>query len=444
MNKKLDLDHDLEPYATERQWELLKAWEHYGTQAKAGKALGVHKSRFTAVLIDVRVKAARRGHSPDNPNYHGNQVPPGFTLRGQSAKVDGNNALMERWDKTRMEGMDPERRVQLPDPKTLTKISTMVDAEGRVITQHFSEAPDDVAREEAWRLFMDELVARLESAPALPPVPEPRVLSGENVMVGYPVGDHHLGMLSWAAETGDDYDLDIGRNLLVGAFGYLTERAQDADSALIGFLGDFFHYDNFVTQTPKNRNDLDSDTRFPKLVDVGFECMTDAIRLALAKHRWVKVIVTTGNHDPVSTVFLRKCLSLQFRDEPRVEIDTLPRACHYHRFGRVLIGCHHGHSIAMQNLPLTMATDRKEDWGETDHRHFWTGHIHKSKKQPMVSADDHSGCVVEAFRVLCPPDAWASEQGYRQFRDMHSITYHAEDGEMSRTRVSPAMIQKYT
>ena len=202
------------------------------------------------------------------------------------------------------------------------------------------------------------------------------------------------------------------------------------------------HYDSFSTETPTAKNQLDSDTRYPKMIWAAVELMRSVIDASLAKYGKVHVIVETGNHDPASTPFMALCIKIAYENEPRVTVDTCPKHYHYYRFGKVLIGTHHGHGTHMKNLPLTMATDRPKDWGDTEFRHFWTGHIHRSKVQPAIQSEDFSGCTVESFRTLPPNDAWAEQKAYRSPRDMKAIVYHADYGEMALHSVNPKMLQE--
>lgn len=432
------LDQNLREFATERQWEVLTLWEQIGSARKTAKQLGVSSNAVLGAHARVKEKAARRGYSPDKPVWHVPRVPVGFMLRGQSALIDDLGNLRGRWDKTKPEGMAPEDAYRLPDPKKVTKVSTMTDADGRVVTQWRSEKPTDQAREQAWLAFAQELSSKIER---VEPVPAPGHMQRDDILAGYPVGDHHMGMLSWAAETGADYDINIGEKLLKDAMLYLSNAVADASQAIVAFLGDFMHYDSFESVTPTSRNALDSDTRFPKMVRASVRTMRHCVDMALVRHGRVHVIVEVGNHDLASSIFLAECLRIAYENEPRVTIDTSPAHYHYFRFGKVLLGTHHGHGTKMQNLPLTMAADRPEDWGATEHRHFWTGHIHTSKTQAAISAQDYSGCTVESFRILPPPDAWAHQKGYRSIRDMKAIMYHREHGEVARHTVNPAMLE---
>ena len=437
--QKFELDPNLWQFATERQCQLLSAWAKHGTTRAAAAAIGISQSRFPKAKSALLVRAALRGYTPETPNFHtGRPIPPGFVLRGQSAMVDEHGALLKRWDKTRQEGMALSEAHQLPDPKKVTKLSTMLDAEGRVIVQWIAEKPEDVARERAWREFARELATDI---PRIEPVESPPTINS-SLLAGYPVGDHHLGMLVWPPESTDAYDLGIGERLLRDAFDHLATTTCSAEHAIVAFLGDFMHYDSFETVTPTSRNILDSDTRFPKLVKAAVRTMRYAVDAALKAHRQIHVIIEPGNHDLASSVFLAECLLIAYENEPRVTVDTSPQHFHYYRFGKVLLGTHHGHGTKMANLPLIMATDRAEDWGATRYRYMWTGHVHTSKVQPAVSAQDYSGCVVESFRVLPPADAWAQQKGYRAMRDMKAVVFHKEFGEVARHTVNPRMLEE--
>jgi hypothetical protein len=264
------------------------------------------------------------------------------------------------------------------------------------------------------------------------------------LMACYPVGDLHLGMLSWSKETGANYDLKIGENLLIKATDYLVTSAPSCQQALVVFLGDFMHYDSMIPETPTGHNKLDSDSRPAKMIRTAVRCMRYLIAAALARHEKVHVIVESGNHDPFSTLFLIECLRNVYENEPRVTLDDSPAHYHYFQFGKNLVGVHHGHGTKMQNLPLIMAADRPEAWGETIHRTWWTGHIHHAKTQAAVSAQDFTGCSVESFEVLGSEDAWAHQKGYRSKRSMKSIILHKEFGEVDRHTVTPGMFLELT
>jgi hypothetical protein len=88
----------------------------------------------------------------------------------------------------------------------------------------------------------------------------------------------------------------------------------------------------------------------------------------------------------------------------------------------------------MAALPLIMATDQPEKWGQSEYRYWWTGHVHHDQVK------DYEGCRVESFRILAPADAWAANHGYRAASDMKAIILHKDYGEVARHVVNPAML----
>jgi hypothetical protein len=383
---------------------------------------------------DQRRLLAQRGYAPDYDLVK--ELPEGLILKGTSLRYNSAGGVEQYWNKSRLEGRHPDDATKLPDPKTIVKLSTLYDQQGRVTQQWVAEKPQDVAKEKAWRQFAKELAADL---PRAKPIKGPKHAS-KDLMAAYPVGDHHLGALSWDEEAGDNYDLKIGERLLAGAVDYLIDAAPPCEQSLIAVLGDFMHYDSFEAVTPTNRNLLDADSRYPKMVRVAIRCLRYMVEAALKRHKKVHVIVEIGNHDLSSSIFLMECLANIYQKEKRVTVDTSPAHYHYYEFGRNLIGTHHGHGVKMDRLPLIMATDKADAWGKTRFRYWWTGHIHHKKSATVIEqSQDYNGCSVESFRVLCPPDAWAAQKGYRPIRDMKAIILHREFGEVARHTVNPGM-----
>ncbi|HVJ31680.1 MAG TPA: oxidoreductase [Terriglobia bacterium] len=421
------LDPNLERFATSRQWEVLKALEEHGSELKAAKALGCVKNIIGQTKKAVLKKAAQNGYAPDHDLIH--IVPDGLKLGGTSIRYGPNGEIQQYWNKTKAAGRDPEETIRLPDPKTIVKVSTNFDNQGLVAQQWVTEKPSDVQREKLWREFAAELSADL---PRVKSLPAPK-RAAEHLMACYPVGDHHLGMLSWDQETGQNYDLTIAEQSLVSATDHLVRAVPACERAVIAFLGDYLHYDSFETVTPTSRNMLDADGRFPKMVRAGIRAMRYLIETAARYHQSVHVKVEIGNHDLSSSVFLMECLANIYEKEPRITIDTSPMHYHYFDFGKNLVMTHHGHGAKMQDLPLIMAHDRPAEWGRTEFRYIWTGHVHHD------SVKDIQRCRVESFRILAPADAWASQKGYRSMQDMKAIVLHKDHGEVARHIVNPGM-----
>ena len=272
--------------------------------------------------------------------------------------VAGRHADASLWAKP-----EPEGRATFdgdsPDGYNIKGRSTYYDSDGKIRGEWVKTTIEQERQEEMLREAIQGMV---DGLPKVRPTKGPSS-GAEDLLACYNVSDHHFGMLSWHEETHENYDLEIAEELLVGAFDHLVKTTPTCGQALVTLLGDLLHYDSFVPATPQSGNILDADGRYPKMVRAAVRSTRYLIKAALTQHESVHVIVERGNHDPSSSIFLMEALENVYENEPRVTIDTSPAKFHYYRFGKCLIGVHHGDTVKMKDLPLLMAHDRATDWG---------------------------------------------------------------------------------
>lgn len=312
------------------------------------------------------------------------------------------------------------------------KVTVQRNAAGEVLQTWARYSPDDALRAEAMRAAIDAMAADL-------PRVKPRKAKGAwrtDLLTVYPIGDPHVGMYSWREETGDDWDLVIAERTHCAAMDALVQAAPASEQAVVVNLGDLFHYDSMAAVTPRSGHFLDADGRYAKMVAVGVKIMRRCIESALEKHKRVHVINAPGNHDETGALWLSIALANVYEREPRVTIDRSPSVFAYYRWGNVLLGVHHGHACKPDKLPGVMAADRAQDWGETVHRHWLIGHVHHESRK------EYAGVTVESFGTLAARDAYATSGGWRSGRSMQAIVYHAEHGEVARSKVTAAMFSE--
>lgn len=342
-------------------------------------------------------------------------------------RVDAAEVLQVR------HGIAPEHGLTAPMPAGYLMGKVTVQRAGGNVERTWTRMSPDAEMQQA------AIMAAVEAMAADLPRVAPRKATGkfrDDLMVGYPIGDPHIGMYSWAAETGEDWDLELARQVHCDAMATLVEAAPATETAIVCNLGDALHYDSLEAKTPRSGHFLDADGRYAKVIDVAVITMRQCIESALSKHKRVHVVNVRGNHDETGALWLARLLAVAYEREPRVTVDTNPSVFNYHRFGRVLIGMHHGHSCKPDKLPGVMAADRPQDWGETRHRYWWQGHVHHESKK------EFPGVSVESFNTLAAKDAFANDGGWRSARSMQAIVYHHEHGEVARSKVSAAMFDK--
>ncbi len=320
----------------------------------------------------------------------------------------------------------------VPQGHNLKGVSTLVRDDGSTVLQWVKTATEREQREEALKRILADL-------PATVPVRKGRILmppqgTDKDLLAVYPMGDPHVGQLSWSPECGDAYDLKIAEQRHAEAMRYLVTRGPRCHQALIVNLGDYFHADNSLNRTLRAGNVLDVDGRFAKVLRVGIRLFIAMIDTALEHHTEVRVICATGNHDDHTSIMLSIALDCYYHDEPRVEIDMSPAKHRWHRFGKCLIGVVHGDTSKPQKLESVMSSRKAKDWGETLHRFWFCGHRHVSERLPF------SGCSVETFRTLAPLDTYASAAGYGGGSDMHRKTLHRDHGEVEISIVNVGML----
>lgn len=391
MVAKLTIDPGLLDYATPTQRKYAQAVIDHGSATAGAIALGVGKSHVTNAILALKREAARRGYAPDHDMRH--TVPDGFKVRG---------------------------------------VSTYYDRDGKARGQWVKSVEDRRQMEEVVRAFVAWLAedARALYLPTLAPT-----TARSDILATYLFGDPHFGMRASVDEAGEDFDTDEADRLTRAGIDRLADVTPDSDEALLIVIGDNTHANDSSAKTPGHGNQLDMDSGgHSRSMLVSAKAWIYACRRLLAKHQRVKLWFMPGNHDPDAAYALALCLSLYFEAEPRLEVDLSPSLYRYTRFGKVMIGAHHGHGAKQADLPLLMAVDRPADWGASLHRYVYMGHIHHD------SVKEIQGVRVESIRTLAAKDAWHAGQGYRSMRDTRSIVHHCDHGEIERHTCSAAML----
>lgn len=256
-----------------------------------------------------------------------------------------------------------------------------------------------------------------------------------DLLTVYPLADLHLGMYSWAEETGTDYDLYKAEEIVLAAVEELVGASPYSDTAVLLDLGDFFHADNTLNQTQRSKNILDVDTRWAKVLKTGVQIKIKTAQLALQKHKRIIFRQLPGNHDPHTALALAIALDAYFTGSDRVTVDTDPGPFWHFTWGNTMLAATHGDMAKLQDLPGIMAAKWPEEWGRTQFRYAWGGHWHTKKKQ-LVSAAH--GAQVEVFETLAPRDAWGNAMGFTAGRSMVAITFDKDRGERMRNTVAVA------
>jgi hypothetical protein len=320
---------------------------------------------------------------------------------------------------------------QAPEGYRLKGKSILYDCDGGIAAMWVKTTADDERRQ---AIIEESMKAMVRDMKPLPPRREVKRKYRDDILVGYPLGDPHVGMRAWAKECGADWDLAIAQDAHRRVVDDLVSRSTHSEQALLVNLGDLLHYDSMMPMTVRSGNMLDADGRYNKMIHVATDIMVQFVESALEHHRRVHVINQIGNHDETGAQWMALLLAHRYSRNKRVTVDTSPSVFNYYRFGSNFIGTHHGHTVKkIDQLPAVMATDRPKDWGECTHRMWWTGHVHSE------AVREFPGCIVETFGTIATADAYATAGGWRSRQNAYAIELHAEGGEIDRHRSDPTI-----
>ena len=242
-----------------------------------------------------------------------------------------------------------------------------------------------------------------------------------------PIGDPHVGLMTWAKEVGEDWDNKIAPRVFSNIFKRLLSQCPDTEECILVNTGDFFHADNIEGQTSRSKHKLDLDGRHGKWLDAGGALLTMFIDMCLKKYKKVTFVNVPGNHDDILGRFLGTLAPLVYRNEKRLAVLKGDAPRQYLQRGNVGIGFAHSHLCKMKQLPQAFAMDAPQVWGSTRLRLFVTGHVHHDQE---MLYKDNNGCIVTSAGIVPPADAYAHGAGYSAQRTIQAIILDTTHGEI--------------
>lgn len=392
-----------------QQSDIIHAFEEGYSNRYIAKAILGSESRKSTVA-DFKKRYLNGGFEPESFN-----------------KDELSPALLAR------KGYSPEHGLNYPYPDgfKMGKVTIQRSSSGSIERTWESMTEDQERQQEMVREAIDAMRENIPRVAALPFTK--KIL--ENLCNLYTITDAHVGMLAWAEESGEDWDIKIASKTLLDWMSAAVSQAPDAEVGVLCNLGDFLHFDGLAPVTPAHRHVLDADTRFTKMVRVSITLIRSMIDMMLHKHKKVHIVMAEGNHDEASSVWLREMLYEMYKDEPRVTIDRSPDPYYAFVWGHTTLFFHHGHKARMNNMDSVFVAKFKVEYGQSKHVYAHCGHLHHLKM------NETNLMVIEQHRTLAAKDAYASRGGWISGRDAKVITYSKEFGEVSRITISPDMLK---
>lgn len=290
--------------------------------------------------------------------------------------------------------------------------------------------PDEEALVEAIEAAVEALSTSL-----VPATPSAKVtLANDDLLTLYTFTDYHVGMLAWAKEGGDDWDLKIAEDVGIKAMNAMVEGAPKSKVGVVNIQGDFLHWDGLTAITPTHGHVLDADGRFGKVVDVSIKLIRQLVSEALTKHEEVILLICEGNHDLASSLWLRKLFALYYSEDSRVSVHDSELPFYAIEWGQTMLGFHHGHMRKNEGLPALFSAQFREMWGRCPRVYIHTGHKHHK------DVKDYPGARLIQHPTLAARDAHASRGGWWSEREITAMTFSKRFGWVGDYNVTPEMV----
>ena len=374
---------------TEKQLEVITLCAVKGlSQYQAAEKLGITRNAVKHHLEAVRNKAARRGYSPDHDWK--NPVPDGHKIKGVSTFYDEAGLPVRQWVKSQT---DEQRQFEI---------------------------------------LIERMESAVENLPKFKPTAAPKTYD-DNLLSLLTITDFHLGMYAYEAETGDDWNVKLARDVFLNSINDMINSTPKSGTGFLCQLGDFLHWDGILSVTPQSGHILDADTRYGKLVELSMSVMAEAVKMMLKRFNKVVVVSAEGNHDISGSIWLRKHIKQLFADEKRLTVidNEFPYYAYLH--GETMLAFHHGHKVKLAQLHKLFASEPRfrEMWGKANYTYIHTGHYHHER---LI---EDGGAIAEMHPTLSGRDAYAARGGWVSRRGAKVITYDKTDGEIGRVTVRP-------
>lgn len=217
--------------------------------------------------------------------------------------------------------------------------------------------------------------------------------------------DVHFGRWSNKDRTGVTYDVEEAKKRLVeGTHAFINKFQNRKFKEIVIPVGQDFFNSEATGYTSSGRHRQDNCCDFQTMFKAGTEALIDVID-AFSRLAPVIVIGVPGNHSYDVETCMFEVIRAYFRNDSNITLDVQPSYRKYHLFGRNLMGFTHG-SDEQKRIWSLMPNEAPGYWAVTQHRYFFTGHVHH------MTVDEDHGVELWTIPAVVSSDAWTTKSGY--------------------------------
>jgi hypothetical protein len=239
--------------------------------------------------------------------------------------------------------------------------------------------------------------------------------------------DVHIGKLAREIETGDEYNIAIAvKRVIEGVYGIVDKASAFKTDKILYIVGnDILHIDTPKRQTTSG-TPQDTDGMFYDSFTAARKLHVEVLE-TLREIADVHVQYDPSNHDYMSGMFLVDSIQSWFNKDPNVTFNCTPSHRKYFQYYNNLIGTTHGDGAKENDLPLLMAHEAKEEWAVTQHKYWYTHHIHHKRSKDIM------GVTIESLRSPSGADSWHYRNGYvHSPKAIEGFLHHKKYGQTCR------------
>jgi hypothetical protein len=263
-----------------------------------------------------------------------------------------------------------------------------------------------------------------EYAPKYPKIKRNKSKDGHLLVVD--PADIHIGKLSRSFETGAEYNEQVAvKRVLEGVQG-IIDKSNGFNIDKVLFIGgnDILHTDT-PRRTTTSNTPQDTDGMWYDNFMTAKRLYCDVIEM-LMQVADVHFTFNPSNHDYQSGFFLSQTIEAHFRHSKNITFDVSIAHRKYYAYGTNLIGTTHGDGAKQHNLGSLMSVEAKDNWATSEHRYFYTHHVHHK------TAKDFINVTVESLRSPSEADSWHYRNGYISPCAVEGFIHSKNNGQVAR------------
>lgn len=150
----------------------------------------------------------------------------------------------------------------------------------------------------------------------------------------------------------------------------------------------------------------------------------------------VHYIHVPDNHAELSGFHLSDVVASWFRNAKNITFDTSAQYRKCYVYGDNLLAFAHGHGVKDNERPLDIATAFPKEWGSTQHRYCYLGHVHHNKSIISKNIKEMNGIEVQWLRSTQPRNEYESLSGYHSKAGVSTFIHHPTKGQVARFNVN--------